>query len=134
MILIHFTRDVNVDSILEKGLLPEFALGSIKRIWLTVWENCQWAAEHTSYRHEIQPHRMAVIVAKASGQRLAHHGRHVYYTGQPILPGNLKAYGILSATAYREEKGIPRRSMGVLDPLAIVKGRAIFLGSEVVNG
>jgi hypothetical protein len=66
----HVTPYVNLASIVEKDLLPSFARGKRKVVWLCALRNLMWAVSHTSVNHAVSADLLSVVDVEVDFDRL----------------------------------------------------------------
>jgi hypothetical protein len=69
---------MNVDSILWKGIDPDYAEGNFKRCWFVRWHGIVWALAHISFRKRIPIWQLVAFRVLIEEGDLTHFNRNVY--------------------------------------------------------
>jgi len=64
--LYHVSHVQNIDSIFDDGLLPHYAKGKMKVVWLVDFERVAWAVAHTATKLDLKPSKLVIFVCAVS--------------------------------------------------------------------
>lgn len=94
MILYHATPKRNLSSIQKHGLLPRYATGEIKGVWLHTESRKPWAILHIIKRHNLHAFDDVVLLkVKIPRSRLTRRWRGLWTTDTPITDVEVVDWG-----------------------------------------
>lgn len=74
----HISPAMNAESILHKGIDPEYSTGKFRRSWYVRWWGIAWALAHISMKKRIPIWQLACFRVKVSRESVTHFNRNVY--------------------------------------------------------
>lgn len=74
----HISPAMNAESILFKGIDPEYSTSPIKRCWFVRWWGLAWALAHISMKKRIPIWQLACFRVKVLRESVTHFNRNVY--------------------------------------------------------
>lgn len=90
-VLFHATPVRNLPSILRQGLLPWFARGKRKAVWLCSQGRRVWAADHVASRHGVSLADVFLLRVLVDRQEIRRHCRGCWYAQVVIEPQQVQA-------------------------------------------
>lgn len=74
----HISPAMNAESILFKGIDPDYSTGKFKRSWFVRWYGIAWALAHVSMKKRIPIWQLACFRVKVNEESVTHFNRNVY--------------------------------------------------------
>ncbi len=72
-------------SCLRSGLLPHYARGAMKVVWLCDLAKLEWAIEHVAKNHEVPRNRLAVLAVQVSKKQVIQWRPGIYICRERIV-------------------------------------------------
>lgn len=82
----HATPTRNLKSILSQGLLPAFARGRLKVVWLHTPGRSAWAVAHVAGRHRVAASSVALLTLAVPRSALRRARRGVWLSAAVVPP------------------------------------------------
>lgn len=91
--LYHVSPKDNLDSIYERGILPEKSRGKKQLIWLVDEQRLPWALAHCSVQHDCKVSDLMILRVVAGDKHVKRTRLSGIYTYAFVLNGYLFAWG-----------------------------------------
>lgn len=80
----HVTHVMNVESIVAKGIDPEYSSSELKRVWLVRWHGIAWALAHIAMKKRIPIWELVVFRVQLDPHEITHFNRNVFTSKKVI--------------------------------------------------
>ena len=100
MMLYHATLKANLDSIISKGIDPEFSQGEERVIWFHTASRREWAILHTQKRHQCGLDDIAIITVQIPRSKLKRRRFGLWTSTETTQPNSITDAAELAASPF----------------------------------